>query len=1398
MKKLIIHLLFFCCLFSNSYAQNMRAFTPGNFVVLFSNQPASTTAVTLREYTPAGNLVQSKDLSTLTTPNNPCYIATNSASETEYGYMSRSANGQFATFGAYGQASTTGNRIGAMLKYDGTINTQTTFTGSSYQFLTPSATSSNSTSLTLSGNPNYSASATGTATSIATGFLSTINLTASNAGFANGNYIYGPNIPANTTITAGGGTSTLTISAPATATNGAVTYYSSASLYKITGGGITAGTTITAFNSTTNVATLSQAATVTSTSTPLTVELTSPTSNFPLKSVVTTDGTGLWMSYSGSSSTPSGILYQTINGTGTPTNILASIKNSTLRQMNISGLDNNLYISKLNNPYYYFTGVPTTTQTAMNQPPNATSGTSTSNRNMGYCFVQPLSGGGEVMYVANTASNSLSGTVTASSTSITFTTAPATTINGNYISGPGIPNGTTISGANGSATTLTLSQAASSTQSGNTYYWSPSTSAGIYKYYRTSAGAAWTAAGSFGTSANNYLTVTAQPKPSGGFTLYATKYDYNGNGVNVTPVSGTTVIDGLPVVVKIVDAASYNVTMSGTESVIATGAMGRDVFKGISVVPTVATNMSVFYYNGTGNVDNVASWTSNYDGSAGTSPANFTANNQVFILKNALTINSFSGSTWAVSGTNSTILVGDGYNTVNFDTTGVTVTIGGASIGALNVNYNSFLTGGTYGGTPLSIKTPLTPQSHVQNVFSDAYATQIPVSNWAASANATALVFTNSGNHYLQYNFAANKDSIQTVNFGPINVASYNYIHIDIYSPKATTFSLGLIDGDSVSNQFTLDCANPTLNKWVSYDIPLSLFSSNAVDLNSINAFLFIAGNTSNAVGTALLIDNIYFSTTANYYSNKAGNLDVLSTWGTNADGTNLGGIGNNAPSNFTSDNINYYVLNNPTSTIGSNWKVSGKNTKVIVGNLANPVNLKIPSVYTFIDSCVSGYVISPNSSDVTVNVTVSPSIKGDSIPVNFNGLSWDMNFIPTSYLSVPKLVNLIRNLGTGIMRIGAASADHMIWSNSNRGTYTGTDTLFKTDVDQYFNFANQIGWKTLFGLNLGTGTVAQATDEAKYISQNYSFLLHSYEIGNEPNLYYQGLRPPSWQPYTNYVSAFDSFYNSIDTVVTNLKVSGPSGDRAWVNYWGLPCIDSMHNSLTMATYHYYFGNLLGTNTISDLLGGDPALISNTTAFVNTSKKYQLPFRWSECNSIAKGGQDSVSNVFASALWGIDFMYMVAKLGCSGVNFHGQLINKYTPIMFTGGNVYPQPLYYGMLGFSLGSNGNFIQSTTSYSSAINCNVYTVLGKNGKYYITIVNKDLVNQAFLKITGLPPHLNTQLIRMNGSYIASKNCNLGNAITDAVGNWSNASTECAGADANSYQLKVPSGSAVVLIIN
>ncbi len=613
-SKFNIFFLGLIMLSMQSFAQ-MAPFTKGNFVVVrLQNPSGSAGGIVLQEYSPTGTRVQQMSFDTLSAPNNKVVSPNMGSGETEYNYMSLSANGQYVTFGGFfppasGNIGVAGNpRVAALIKYDGTVNTQTTFTGSSYLFTTASAAITASTSLTIASNSSL--------------------------------------------IVAGS---------------------------VITGEGIAPGTTITAFNTGTRVATLSQAATVANGAV-LTVELVTPATNFATKSFVTLDGAGIWASYSAFSTTANGILYQPTGSTGTPVNILASSTGAGFRQMNISPYDGNLYISRSNGAFNFFSGAPTVAQPLAATPPFSTTGNNVS-ANRGYCFVQPVGGGGEVMYVAYVASASQAGAATASttagSTTLTLSAVNANFVNGNFISGGGIPPNTTIV-SGGGTTTLTLSKEATATLNGQTFYSSLPTVKGISKFYRKPSGNAWIAAGGFGTSAENYLTVTAEPKAGGGgFTIYATKFNFSGNAVfpttytqansstvagsnivtlgapnanfvvgnfisgtgipsntTITAVSGSSVtisnnatldgtvtlttgtLAGSPCIVRIDDAADYDASLNGTETVIVQPQY-QQVFRGISVAPMstpispIPLPLKLISFTGTTISNNVAlNWTS--------------------------------------------------------------------------------------------------------------------------------------------------------------------------------------------------------------------------------------------------------------------------------------------------------------------------------------------------------------------------------------------------------------------------------------------------------------------------------------------------------------------------------------------------------------------------------------------------------------------------------------------------------------------------------------------------------------------------------------------------------------------------------------------------------------------
>jgi hypothetical protein len=81
----------------------------------------------------------------------------------------------------------------------------------------------------------------------------------------------------------------------------------------------------------------------------------------------------------------------------------------------------------------------------------------------------------------------------------------------------------------------------------------------------------------------------------------------------------------------------------------------------------------------------------------------------------------------------------------------------------------------------------------------------------------------------------------------------------------------------------------------------------------------------------------LLFSQTT-YYSKSAGNLNVVGTWGTNADGTGA------APANFTTAGCTYIIVNNASPTIAANWTISGAGSVLQVGDGTQTISFSVPS----------------------------------------------------------------------------------------------------------------------------------------------------------------------------------------------------------------------------------------------------------------------------------------------------------------------------------------------------------------------------------------------------------------------------------------------------------------------
>ncbi|MCU0363088.1 MAG: hypothetical protein MUE32_07000, partial [Bacteroidales bacterium] len=124
-------------------------------------------------------------------------------------------------------------------------------------------------------------------------------------------------------------------------------------------------------------------------------------------------------------------------------------------------------------------------------------------------------------------------------------------------------------------------------------------------------------------------------------------------------------------------------------------AMRKGIFSLLLLaVSAIGYSQTNYYSKSSGNLNDLATWGTNTNGS-GSSPADFTTANQVFNIRN--NANPTISANWTVSGLNSLIIIGDGTNPCAFTVSGTLVLTGSTQISA-----NGVLNITSTAGTPFS------------------------------------------------------------------------------------------------------------------------------------------------------------------------------------------------------------------------------------------------------------------------------------------------------------------------------------------------------------------------------------------------------------------------------------------------------------------------------------------------------------------------------------------------------------------------------------------------------------------------------------------------------------------------------------------------------------------------
>jgi len=435
---------------------------------------------------------------------------------------------------------------------------------------------------------------------------------------------------------------------------------------------------------------------------------------------------------------------------------------------------------------------------------------------------------------------------------------------------------------------------------------------------------------------------------------------------------------------------------------------------------------------------------------------------------------------------------------------------------------------------------------------------------------------------------------------------------------------------------------------------------------------------------------------------------------------------------------------------------------------------------------------------DVPVTVTVDLSKQGRQIPKYFTGFSFEkyslikaacFNYNNTSF------INLVKGLGNGTLRIGGGSVDDVQWTSN--ATTTKPFTLTGNDMYHFFAFAGATRWPVMYGVNLHPATLPLNVAEISYLNSHFGNMTASLVLGNEPDLYQPFGHRPSTYGYTDFLNEWTTLRDSIHRVAPAQCFSGPGTASGT---WMIPFARDKHSSISWLSEHYYKLNTGGdtVQSIAKLLTKDTAFLTRAYILRKATQPYNLAWRIDECNTSA-ANKPGVSNSFASALWALDFMFLAADQGASGVNFHcGN--TYYTPICFLSGPATPMPLYYGMLLFSKASLGKMLTVGSTAGSSINFSSWAVQQADGTVQVTLINKDLSKDASISLSGVNGKqlTNASVLRLQGpSPDALTGALFGGSAVKADGTWAPSVKESLAMSGNTTTVKVPACSAVLITL-
>jgi hypothetical protein len=453
-----------------------------------------------------------------------------------------------------------------------------------------------------------------------------------------------------------------------------------------------------------------------------------------------------------------------------------------------------------------------------------------------------------------------------------------------------------------------------------------------------------------------------------------------------------------------------------------------------------------------------------------------------------------------------------------------------------------------------------------------------------------------------------------------------------------------------------------------------------------------------------------------------------------------------------------------------------------------------------------------------TIAIAVNPANVGPIIPSNFIGLSWEAQFSilqPGFRRNPTPLVNVMKAIGTGVVRIGGSSIDRTWWSPGGREP---GQVFIGADFDSLSKVVTAANWTVVLGVNFAAALPDTFAAEAAFIKQHLGSRLAAIELGNEPDIYAGlaggsgGLRPATYN-FAAYAKELDAYLAAFQQRAPGVPIAAPSTsyDTAWLRQ----TIAHAPSRFALATQHRYsvleepgipasnFRYPTITNLMSDTLLKDDLAFDKAAAAAGSAQG--VPVRLDEWGPGDIGVVREVSNTFASSLWALDHTFAAAEAGLAGVNFSMALIDvgAGTPFYFKAldGTFTPLPQLYGILAFQDAARGRILNVTATSKRRWNVSPHgSVDATDGTVRLALVNKDT---ASLSVRIVVPNAASATVRRlaasspTAPFRDSTGVTYAGAAVSTSGTFTAATSESITPIANTFVINVPFASAAIVIV-